>query len=400
MNPAWHQALRAVQPEAWLALRGAEPAVAELTELPAPDFEDPPLALLVYGLGTGAALQRVLGDLPAEIPVHVFESNRERAAAQAAALPELLADTRLRWWIHPDLSALNRCLDEVLWQLQDRLGLAWLELQPESHPSPFLTRFRAEARAQQQRQAPQPAAMEALYQELAPASAQAYASYPLSCRQGCDGCCKRSIGFYLLLDPLEWERLHRALWQLEPHLRHQLWQNSVRSLAAHADELVELLTLIDAQPERLADPLFHLELANLAGVAERTRPCVWLHEGGCSVYAGRPLTCRLYGNSQVQYRRPFTCELDWEQQQTILAREGTHTRLVESTHWRTRAEELHVEMPHKQVMNLWVLTHLDLAARDFKPTARLDYQQFALLARDQDRLDAYLAALQDLAAGL
>ncbi|PKL76312.1 MAG: hypothetical protein CVV27_10895, partial [Candidatus Melainabacteria bacterium HGW-Melainabacteria-1] len=101
-------------------------------------------------------------------------------------------------------------------------------------------------------------------------------------------------------------------------------------------------------------------------------------------------------NSQVEGRQAFTCGKDHAQMEQILLDEGSASALVDSSAYREQLWALHTEQPFKQVLHLWLLTHLDLAAGDFKPL-RLDYQQFQALVRHPQVLDDLLAQLQTAA---
>lgn len=408
--------LQQFQPEAWSLLRHTydSPFQIEADQICFlgrrwPLAAEPPelsqaVAVLVYGMGDGTWLRQLRARLDPSTPILVFDSQPELAWACLAeyALGDLIGDSGLQWLIAPPDKLLGD-FHQVLFRLQDRLGLVWLE-----NPAiaalgsllndAFLRVYRDLAARFEPRE---PLAglpeLEALYQSLADPMAEAYASYPLSCRAGCSGCCEHNVGFHLCLHPLEWALVHDRLIALPDAQRRRLFARCVRALARQRDFLAELLHFFDAQPGRIDDPAFHRELL---GLSERRsqEPCPMLDAtGGCEVYAGRPLTCRIFGNSQVAGRLPYTCDLDYERLERVLLDEGADSRLVDSQLWRKRLWQLHRDMPYKQVLNLWLLTHLDLEQRDFAPL-RLDYQQFQILVKRPELFERLLGQLNEASA--
>ncbi|HEY9841922.1 MAG TPA: hypothetical protein V6D23_15775 [Candidatus Obscuribacterales bacterium] len=414
------KALQIHQPESWSLLRacthspfsidtdrrlhfGAE---AWPLAVPLPELAPATVALFVYGMGDGELLRRLRACLDPLTPIVVLDSQPQLAwtCLGAAGLEDLIADERLQWLVDQP-ERLEQRLDDVCRQLQDRFGVAWIENPPvarlgEQLEDGFLALYRQQAQALAGRSSLERLPdLATLYAQLEPEMARAYASYPLSCRSGCAGCCERSVGFHLCLNPLEWALLHRSLMALAAPLRREIFTRAVRTLARHADFLVELLHYFDAQPERVEDAAFHQELLQMARERHQ-EACVFLGpERACQVYAGRPFSCRVFGNSHVHGNYGFTCELDSEKMDRILLAEGPAARLVDSEAYRTRLWALHQDLEHKQVLHLWVLTHLDFATGDFRPL-RLDYQQFQTLVRQPAELDKLLADLATAAGAL
>lgn len=408
--------LRQLRPEAWQALRHLEDSSFEClpgTEIrflgrswplsAEPPKLAPTVAVLVYGMGDGQWLRQLLAQLPSTTAVRVFDSQPELAWAclDSVDFQELLTDPRLEWWIAP-ADQLILTLEQVMIQLRDRLGLSWLENPPIAALAgglndAFLKVYRDFA----QRLAVSPleglTAVEQLYRQLEVPMKQAYDHYALSCGQGCAGCCKGGVGFHLSLSPLEWALIHRNLSRLPADERHLIYQRSVTLLARHRDLLQELLQRFDAQAQRISEIGFHLELLQLSQTHAAQEPCAFLGpDERCQIYTGRPLTCRLFGNSHVERQQPYTCDLDYASLERVLLAEGPHNRLVDGQAYRHQLWRLHAHMPYKQVLHLWLLTHLDFVHQDFAPL-RLDYQQFQALLRQPASLQARLESLAEAA---
>lgn len=406
-------AMQQFQPEAWNLLRHTYDSPFEIDAgqlcflgrrwplAAEPPTLSQPVAVLVYGMGDGVWLRQLRARLDPLTPMLVFDSQPELAWACLAEydLVDLIGDAGLQWLIAPPDKLLGD-FHQLLFRLQDRLGLAWLENPAVAAlggllNDAFLRVYRDLAGRFKSSEAlaalPE---LEALYQSLAQPMAEAYASYPLSCRAGCSGCCENNVGFHLCLHPLEWALVHHSLIALPETQRKRLFARCVRSLASQRDFLAELLHFFDAQPGRIDDPAFHRELLQLSERRPQA-PCLMLDAtGGCEAYAGRPLTCRVFGNSQVAGSQPYTCDLDYEKLERVLLDEGASSRLVDSQAWRKRLWQLHQDMPYKQVLHLWLLTHLDLERRDFAPL-RLDYQQFQILVKRPELFERLLARLNE-----
>lgn len=408
--------IRTHQPSAWQSLKDIYESPFELEDgqihflgrawdhvQAAPELNTQPVAVMLYGMGDGQLLKDLLAELPASTPLIVLDSQPELAWAylNEGDFSAALTDPRLKWCVaRPDSLVVEFAEQRLL--LQDQLGFAWLENPQVTQIAgllndTFLKLFRHEAQALGQID---PLArvtdLEQLYATLAPDMSRAYSSYPLSCRNGCSDCCETTVGFHLCVNPLEWALLHRHLTALESSRRQEIFDRAVQSLAPRADFLVELIHYFDSQPDRLQDPAFHLELLEMANHHSH-QACIFLGpDRGCQVYEGRPLTCRVFGNSHVQHRQTFTCDKDADLMERILLDEGPQNRLVNSSIYRSGLWKLHHQLEYKQVLNLWILTHLDFATRDFKPL-RLDYQQFQALVRHPEILEQLLADLQSAA---
>ncbi len=88
-----------------------------------------------------------------------------------------------------------------------------------------------------------------------------YAAH-LTCHAGCDHCCYQDFTVF----PVEAHHLARAVAELTADERQRLQQHLQQTRA---------------------DPLF--------AMADAPPPCALLHDGLCSLYAGRPLICRIQG---------------------------------------------------------------------------------------------------------
>ncbi|PKL76888.1 MAG: hypothetical protein CVV27_07940, partial [Candidatus Melainabacteria bacterium HGW-Melainabacteria-1] len=317
------RALQIYQPESWSALRDLAESPFELDAgqicwqgrrwslaAPLPDLPEhlsgSPAAVLIYGMGDGGWVRSLRARLGPLTPLIVLDSLPELAWAclGVSGLEDLIADPGLQWLVAPGEALLGR-LAEARLALQDQLGVLWLRQAGLAEVAslsedPFVAAYLQLAEHFNGR-SPMTSLprLEALYADLEPEMTRAYASYPLSCRSGCADCCQGSVGFHLCINPLEWALLHRQLLGLDSAKRHRVFVRCVETLARHQDFLVELLHYFDAQPERLQEPAFHLELLRMAG-EQRQDPCVLLGPDlACEVYAGRPFTCRVFGNSQV-----------------------------------------------------------------------------------------------------
>jgi hypothetical protein len=135
--------------------------------------------------------------------------------------------------------------------------------------------------------------LEQFYLALAALNARLQQLHPeIACVQGCSSCCERQGSQWQLL-PMEWALLQQALQALPPDEQARIQQQ------LHAAESP------DKPAQRAACPL--------------------LRDGRCTVYAFRPLDCRLRGYSFSQERvlplhgrlpQPFSCE---PEQQRMLA---------------------------------------------------------------------------------
>lgn len=407
-------ALRNFQPQAWEVLAPilasdfeCAPDEISFLSLNFPRFSSDsgvglppdPTALLVYGMGDGKWLRTVLQQLAPSTPVLVLDAQPELAWCflEQADLSDLLADPRLTWLV-AEAGPLITTYQAYRQQLQDRYGLSFLK-NPEIGPiaerfnSPFLQFLQQELSHQPPAVENLEPSLKQLYTNLEPAMQMAYGTYPLTCHSGCADCC-HGMGFQLCVNPLEWQAIHQALLALTPEIRQQIYQQSVTYLAQHTPQIKEWLYFFDHQPERYLEPDFHAELQSM-NQPFKQQPCLFLgNDQRCQIYSGRPLACRMFGNSHVQQKHPFTCNKDWQQMEQILLQEGPQHKLVDSSHYRQILWKLHTDLPHKQVLNLWIFTHLDFENKDFQPEARLDYQQFQSLVRHPELLQKKFAALQ------
>jgi len=303
----------------------------------------------------------------------------------------LLSDPRVHWFCG-DSEALKRSLDESLLEHQDRLG--WLWLRAEEMPnSDFYTYFQSCATRWSSLPQSYLPEINKIYQALTPELRQVGSTYDLSCHQGCSSCCERNTGYSLFVNPLEWLVLYQTLWRLPDSERKHIYQTAVKMLVLELDYLLEVLFLLDTQPERLHSASIQQEVLKIARALPQ-QDCLLLKQKSCQVYTGRPLACRLYGSSHFVSQRPFTCDLDYSQLEQVLLDEREKTHLVDSELWRQKIWALHQDMDYCQILNLWMFTHLDFEMQDFMPQARLDYQQFQSLVRDETLLDKKINGLE------
>ncbi len=364
--------------------------------------------LILYGMGDGHWVRRLLTEIKPTTMVWILDPQPALAwiFLNDFDLQDIVADPRVTWRVDSSerlIAEISKHCRDIL----DQYGSFYLE-NPliasigERFQNPLLHYLRQENLKRQQLPSLDSLhqQLKHLYQALEPPMQQAYQKYDLTCKQGCADCCKSSVGYHLCINPLEWKDLYSNLWQLPESERKQIYQQSVISLAQHSAYLVSVLDFFDRQPERFYKADFHLELLKMAG-DERKQACVFLgKDDNCQVYQGRPLTCRIFGNSYGLKTIPFTCDKDGQLMEQIILDEGQRNQLVSATPYRQRLRDLHQTLPFKQVINAWVFTHLDFENADFLPDVRLDYQQFQQLVRRPNLLAARLQSLTQAAQTL
>lgn len=123
-------------------------------------------------------------------------------------------------------------------------------------------------------------------------AAQVYQRCPwLPCRQGCDGCCQATLWG---ISDAEGRALARAVARLEPDARQRVQERAQSQLEG-----------LYRRHGRTAD-----WRQMLAGEGSRDAACPLLEEGGCLVYAERPLVCRTYGVSEANsLGKRYWCDL-------------------------------------------------------------------------------------------
>lgn len=140
----------------------------------------------------------------------------------------------------------------------------------------------------------------ALLDELTRAVADAYPGG--SCRAGCSGCCDSQTAVFDV-SPAEWAAIERHVGAEWDTARRE--QFMARFGQEHGPRLwmYRLLAWL-RHFEPLADRYF----------ARQPYRCPFLVEGRCSIYAARPLACRMYGYFAIRsrwYQRPaiYGCHL-------------------------------------------------------------------------------------------
>lgn len=399
------KALQTYQPELWTLLEplGESPFTVQsegFTFLgqfwPFHSLEPVPkgAGVVLFGIPPPGELEHLMAMNPWRLLL--VEPQIELAWAMLSAFDysPWLADTRVEWCLDIPAKLLLK-FEAALARFRDVHGLCWRESQPaialsEKFQSVFLQLgYRAwHQRLTQAAQTPAPGHMvKRLFAELQPALDQAYQIYPLHCPTGCSDCCRRD-GVSLLIAcypgewALVWESVSRWLWRERCVLAHDLYDWAQQNLSL----LEALWQFFDTHMDQTHTAEFNLRHLELIA-SQRHLPCFLLdqEQGRCRVYAGRPLSCRLFGASQYYGKQPYTCERDWEQQEKILfyPQEGIHSRLVPAEPWRKRLREAHALMPYKLPLAFWLLSHLSALTAEVPSPARLDYAQFrALFAGD------------------
>lgn len=404
-------ALEMYQPELWLQIKHFARSDLSIQIRPSSDLLDSEqilsdlegsLGVHLYGSGNADILKILLIRLKPGLSLNIYDSSQEQLLQLLYHhdLTALISDARVRWYFGT-YEELKCYFDTVLLESQDRFGWLWLNLTPRSSLDPdFYDYFQHCAQRWQQKPEQRLPHLRAVYEALSPELMQAENTYDFSCRQGCAQCCEANTGYYLFLNPLEWAELYRTLWHLSAIKRKAIYEKAVTSLFQELDFLLEVLFFLDTQPERLNSAAVQREVLQMARVLPQ-QSCLFLNDQkSCQVYVGRPLACRLYGNSHFAFERPFTCELDDSKLEQILLDEGKHTQLVDSEHWRNQVWDAHQDLNYAHMLNLWIFMHLDFEQDDFLPEARLDYQQFQCLIRDESLLDNRIQALENAASRL
>ncbi|MDB5101278.1 MAG: YkgJ family cysteine cluster protein [Cyanobacteria bacterium RYN_339] len=120
-------------------------------------------------------------------------------------------------------------------------------------------------------------------------------AYPQGhCKAGCSGCCDSQTAIFDV-SPVEWEAIAHALDGWEPERKAALAERFRREHGPRLKAYKGLSLIRYFEP--VADRYF----------ARRPYSCPLLENGRCSVYAVRPLACRMYGYFAIRarfYERP------------------------------------------------------------------------------------------------
>jgi len=352
---------------------------------------------VLFGLPEARQLKALLDSDPQRLLI--VDSQPERVWAQMMAFDyaELLAHPALELQINsPEKLLLD--FQDKLFQFRDLQGLEWRESQPATELAErmadvfFRQAFRVWQTDLSRAQITEGLAdrVNRLYQELLPATETAYAAYPLSCGSGCAQCCHKGVGSLLMLTPGEW----LVLWQVLnewPQAQQAEFAKQFAGWAQRETELLHtLLHFFDAGMDEVQTSEFsikHLELI----ASQQDQACFLLdpETQTCRAYAGRPLTCRLFGVGHFYGNTPYTCDLDWERHEQILLREGRESHLLKAEDWKLALRQLHRHFPYKMPMALWLVSHLDFNNGHWLTSPRLEYAQFQALL-EKDALEAHL----------
>lgn len=117
------------------------------------------------------------------------------------------------------------------------------------------------------------------------------AAYPGSlCKAGCSGCCDSSTAIFDV-SPTEWARI-------ETHMR-SVWTDADREAFAARFDAEQAPRL---RAYRLLSAIRFFEPLADRHFAQQPYRCPFLVAGRCSVYAARPLACRMYGHFATRPR--------------------------------------------------------------------------------------------------
>lgn len=339
---------------------------------------------VLFGLPEPACLKALLDSAPQRLLIADSQPERVWALMMAFDYSALLSDPALELQINrPEKLLLD--FQSRLFQFRDLHNLEWHESQPASELAErmgdvfLLQGFRVWQAALRKSLSPQALAqgVTQLYQALLPATEKAYNAYPLSCGSGCAQCCHKGVGTLLTLTPGEWLLLWQSLkdW---PEQEQSAFATKFGQWARSEIPLLHtLLAHFETEMDQVHTPEFsvkHLALIE----SQQDQACFFLdpQTQTCKAYAGRPLTCRLFGVGHFYGNTPYTCDLDWERHAQILLREGPVTQLVKAEEWRQALRQVHSHYPYKMPLALWLLSHLDAPNSRWISNPQIEYAQF------------------------
>lgn len=363
---------------------------------------------VVYGLGTGEYLKRLLAHKLPEVPILVIDSMPELAlfCLQNFDYQAILSHPSLTYLVdHP--TRLSRPLHSYLSGKRDLLQVQWLsnpwvsQLASDRQDAFYFEVFQQYQAyiAQAPTQAKQALAL--LYQKMEAPMQKAYATYPLSCPSGCADCCKMGNGFDLCIRPLEWEMMFEALSQgFPPQEQNRLIAEIVLYLAKNVDYIKKTLFFFDENLDQLQTEKGNQAFYKVTQVL-RQDPCPFLTKAEtCGIYTHRPLSCRAFGNSVFSPSQPYTCGKDQPVMKLILADEKSPHCLLDGGTHLSELQTLHSHYTYGHVIYVWLFTHLDFESENWIEAVRLDYHQFKSLVDDPELLQAQFQALQTWAQKL
>lgn len=216
-----------------------------------------------------------------------------------------------------------------------------------------------------------------VYQEFQPVGEATLDTYPnLSCRNGCADCCQTGCGWNLLLQPGEWLVLWESLQYWPIQQQQTFFQDTLALLQNHHALLQPVWAWTMKDPHLLKKSHRTQELDDLLGSLTQT-PCPLLdsHQQ-CQAYDGRPLVCRLFGQSHWSLKGPYTCFRDWDIHLQILAKDGINNQLPQARYWYQRIRNLHEHFHFHQILLFWLLAHMDLEQQKWTAEPLLDWNIF------------------------
>jgi Fe-S-cluster containining protein len=223
---------------------------------------------------------------------------------------------------------------------QDVLGRLADQVRPAGSELPAI----AEAIAEVRERLPDAQTVQDAFVEVDRLAAAVQQTYPNGhCKAGCSGCCDSQTAIFDV-SPAEWEAIELELagW---PEARRQALKTRFSRDHGRRIRAYKALSLVRFF-EPLADWYF----------ARHPYRCPLLQDGKCSVYAARPLACRMYGHFAIRarlYERPaiYGCGLQTAYYET---REQLALPAVNMVAAQTRK----LTRGRKRVLALWLADKL------------------------------------------
>lgn len=225
-------------------------------------------------------------------------------------------------------------------EFQDVLGRLADQVRPAGGELPAI----AEAIAEVRERLPDAHTLQDAFVEVDRLSAAVQQTYPQGhCKAGCSGCCASQTAIFDV-SPAEWEAIEQALstWPTERRdaLKKRFFENHGTQIKAY-----RALSLV-----RFFEPLSEWYFSR------HPYRCPLLEDGKCSVYAVRPLACRMYGHFAIRarfYERPavYGCGLQTAYYET---REQLALPAVNMVAAQTRK----LTRGRKRVLALWLAERL------------------------------------------
>ncbi|MBC7542041.1 MAG: YkgJ family cysteine cluster protein [Candidatus Sericytochromatia bacterium] len=191
------------------------------------------------------------------------------------------------------------------------------------------------------------------------------------CGKGCSGCCRGDS--LPIVSALEWQTLYEHLLQLTPTTQAQIIAETLAQYGAFLHMLLPgRLGYMDGETFRIVPK-----------AAEATVHCPLLVDNACSIYAGRPLTCRTFGHFvrlEAGEYDTFMCDMAKVHVASVFP---TGTTLPVANPYEQHVQQLAGRADTRAMLPLWIMAHT--AGNAFQPHINLDPDFDALVAGLQVR---------------